>query len=196
MVRNSSFLPNWVISVSKNGWTTNDIGLDCVQHFTHITKTDFPPFKTTFNSTMMDLFFRGGFRGPGLVPLNPISVMSKLNITLRTLSQPVQLLGPELWESKTPQNPFETHSQSEFIKTHIQNHQDSSPTSIILAVDQLGKSTQKLMHSGVLMASEVAKLQDANHLLTKRRMAKKNTCEAWRITYNTRRARYSGPEER
>ena len=36
--QNSPFPPDWSISVSENGWTTNDLALDWIQHFNKYTK--------------------------------------------------------------------------------------------------------------------------------------------------------------
>lgn len=43
------------------------------------------------------------------------------------------------WISKTPQNSLEANPQSELIKTRISNEQNSSPTSMLKAVDQFAK---------------------------------------------------------
>ncbi|KFZ25260.1 hypothetical protein V502_00261 [Pseudogymnoascus sp. VKM F-4520 (FW-2644)] len=161
----SSQLPlNWVIAVSENGWTTNERGLEWIQHFdkytkactkgayrllildgheshhstdfelyckdnkiitlcmpahsshilqpldvgcfsplktaysrqienmmrmhiTYITKVDFfPAFFTAFQAAITEENIKGGFRGTGLVPFNPESVILKLNIKLKTPS--------------------------------------------------------------------------------------------------------------
>jgi hypothetical protein len=36
--QNSGFLPNWVISVTNNGWTTNEKGVDWIRYFEKHTK--------------------------------------------------------------------------------------------------------------------------------------------------------------
>jgi hypothetical protein len=154
--------PDWVISLSDNGWTTNEKGLEWIQHFDqhtktrtkgkyrllfldgheshhsvafelfckendiitlympphsshllqpldvgcfgplkkaysrqiknlirggvgHITKEDFlSVFFVAFNLIMTEKNIQGGFRGAGLVPLDPESIISKLDVQLQT----------------------------------------------------------------------------------------------------------------
>src|SRR5690606_20191066 len=64
-------------------------------------------------------------------------------------------------------------SQSTLIKTRIANHQNSSPTSLLAAVDQLTKSTTAVMHEVALLRIEVSSLRKANEALSKRRRAKR-----------------------
>ena len=59
------------------------------------------------------------------------------------------------------------------IKTRIANHQNSSPTSILAAVDQLAKSTTAVMHQMALLTAEVSSLRKANEALSKRKKAKR-----------------------
>ena len=144
-------------------------------HITHITKVEFfIAFKAAHFVAMTEKNIKGGFRGTGLVPFDPETVISKLDIKLRTPT-PTYLspttAGP--WVSQTPHNPIEAVSQSEFIKGRISGHQGSSPTPIFNAVDQLAKGTQALAHSVTLLTAEVRSLQKANDALSKRRRAKK-----------------------
>ena len=243
---------NWVISLSSNGWTTNEIGLKWIQHFekhtqlrkmggyrllildghdshhstdfeffcrdhnivtlcmpahsshilqpldvgcfsplkrayggridhmirggvTHITKADFlPAFNAAFHATFTESNIKAGFRGTGLVPFDPESVISKLDIKLKTPTPPTTASGPApLWKSKTPQNASEATSQSELIKNRIAMHQNSSPTSILIYIDQFAKGAQKVMHRLALMEEEIAALRETNKALSKRRRAKK-----------------------
>jgi hypothetical protein len=108
-------------------------------HVAHITKDDFfPAFHNAYNIAMTEINIQGGFRGAGLVPFNPENVLSTLNLMMRTLtpsnSRPTTAQD---WTSQTPKNPTEATSQSTLIKSRIANHQDSSPTSIYNAVDQI-----------------------------------------------------------
>jgi signal recognition particle GTPase len=63
---------------------------------------------------------------------------------------------------------MELHSQTALIKERIAKHQDSSPTPINEALDQLFKSAQTMMHTTTLLKAEVTKLQEANKVITKR----------------------------
>jgi DDE superfamily endonuclease/helix-turn-helix, Psq domain len=141
----------------------------------HITKDDFfPAFFAAFQDAMTEKNVQGGFRGAGLVPLDPESVISRLDVRPRTPT-PVEGVPevPEPWVSKTPNNPTEATSQSEFIKYRISRHQNSSPTSIFDAVDQIAKSTKGIMHKMALLKSENQILREEIEILSKRRRAKK-----------------------
>jgi hypothetical protein len=103
-------------------------------------------------------------------------VISKLDVRLRTptpIGPPSS--DPDPWVSQTPQNPEEAVLRSQFIKTQITRHQESSPSPIFNAVDQLAKGTQALAHSVTLLTAEACTLQKVNKALSKRRRAKK-TC--------------------
>ena len=115
---------------------------------THIAKEDFfPAFHAAFQEAMTENNVRGGFRGAGLVPMSPERVISQLDVRLRT---PTPVEGgselPKPWVSRTPNNPIEASSQSEFIKGRIARHQGSSPTLIIKAMDSFTKGTYGIMH--------------------------------------------------
>jgi hypothetical protein len=142
---------------------------------THITKEDFfPACMTAFQESITEKNIRGGFRGADLVPLNLDSVISRLDVKLRTPTpfEDVDEL-PAPWVSKTPNNPIEASSQSEFSKNRISRHQGSSPTSILHAVDQFAKGGQGIMHQIALLRSENHILRQENETLSRRRRAKK-----------------------
>ena len=63
--------------------------------------------------------------------------------------------------------------QLAFIKTRISNHQGSSLTLMLTAVDRLAKGTMAIMHEVALLRTEVLALRKANKGLSKRRRAKK-----------------------
>lgn len=141
----------------------------------HITKEDFfPGFRAAFQEAMTEKNVQGGFRGAGLAPFDPESVISRLDVKPRT---PTPVEGvPETaapWVSKTPNNPTEASSQSDFIKGRISRHQNSSPTSIYEAVDQLSKGARGIMHQNALLQSENRILRGENETLSRRRRGKK-----------------------
>uniref|UniRef100_A0A8H7K6L1 DDE-1 domain-containing protein n=1 Tax=Bionectria ochroleuca TaxID=29856 RepID=A0A8H7K6L1_BIOOC len=243
--------PNWRISVSENGWTSNEFAVDWIKHFdqstrtqtkgkyrllvldgheshhsmefeeyckqnniitlcmpphsshllqlldvgcfgplkkaysrqiehlmkvriTHITKEDFfPAFLEAFNTSITKENIQGGFRGAGLIPLNAESVISKLDVRISTPISPEssdELPGP--WQSKTPTNPLEATSQSEYLQRRVRAHQSSSPSPIIEGIEQIAKGTQRVMHELILLKGKVAELEKANERLSKRRRAK------------------------
>ena len=138
---------------------------------THITKADFlPAFNAAFHATFTESNIKAGFRGAGLVPLDPENVISKLDIKLKTPTPPSTSSGPAPpWESKTPQNATEATSQSESIKNRVIMHQNSSPTSIFTSIDQIAKGAQKVMHRLALLEGENTTLRKTIKALSKRR---------------------------
>jgi hypothetical protein len=144
-------------------------------HINHISKLEFLcAFREAFVASMTEKNVRGGFAGAGLVPYDPERVLSKLDVKLRTPTPPNSRVGtPQPWVFQTPHNPREADSQSTLIKTRIANHQNSSPTSMLAAVDQLTKGTMAVMHEVALLRSEVSSLRKANEALSKRRRAKR-----------------------
>lgn len=243
---------DWKIAVTKNGWTTNERGLEWIQHFdqhtksrtkgskrllimdgheshhstefelycrensiitlcmpahsshklqpldvgcfralkrsygkaienlmrgyvTHISKEDFfPAFYTAHLESMTESNIKGGFRGSGLIPYDPEYVISQLDAKLHTPTPPGSSSGlPTLWDPKTPNNPIEAQSQTDYIKNRIVQHQNSSPTQIIKSLHQFAKGTTKVMHELVLLRGEVRELQKANGLLSRRRRMKR-----------------------
>lgn len=144
-------------------------------HTTHITKVEFfSAFKDVFPEVFNETNIKAGFRGAGLVPHDPLTVLSRLDIRLRTPT-PTRSFpeGPKPWVSSTPHNPIEALSQSSYIKERIAHHQGSSPTPIYDAVDQIAKGTQAIMHEVVLLREENKSLRKANETLSKRRQARR-----------------------
>jgi hypothetical protein len=240
---------NWVINVSDNGWTTNELGLKWLKHFdehtkertvgshrllildgheshtsvefhqyceeheiitlcmpphsshllqpldvgcfspmkkaygrqaelmmrnkvTRITKLEFLPcFKAAFDASITKCNILGGFRGAGLVPFNPEAVIARLEVRLCT--PPLPTVDNSTWESRTPSNTLEFGSQSKLVRERIQRHGDSSPTSMVDALDRLTKGAEMMAHSLVLMRNQVAELQAANEAATRRRSHKR-----------------------
>ena len=78
----------------------------------YITKEDFfPAFSIAFQEAMTEKNIQGGFRGSRLIPHNPDTVLSKLDIKLKTPTPPGSSDGlPKPWVSKTPNNPIEAAS--------------------------------------------------------------------------------------
>ena len=73
-------------------------------NITYITKDDFfPAFRTAFKKVFTIQNVQGGFKGAGLVPLDPEAVIQKLDVLLRTPTPPITSDSlPEPWVSKTP----------------------------------------------------------------------------------------------
>jgi hypothetical protein len=107
----------------------------------------------------------------GLVPYDPNRVLSHLDLQLKTPTPPP--VETQTWTSKTPQNAKEVEFQTTHLKNRIVRHQDSSPTSIHEAFDQLAKGAQIMAHSFILLKAEVKALQEANALKKKRASKRK-----------------------
>ena len=140
-------------------------------NITHISKLEFLcAFRTAYFASMTDKNIQGGFAGAGLVPHDPQRVLLKLDVRLRTPTPPATPVETQqTWVSKTPQNACEATSQSEHIKARISAHQNSSPTSMLAAVDQIAKGTTAIMHRVALLEAETSTLRKANEALNKRR---------------------------
>ncbi|KFY29236.1 hypothetical protein V491_00127, partial [Pseudogymnoascus sp. VKM F-3775] len=119
-------------------------------------------FKEAFKAAFTEQNIKSGFRATGLVPYEPQSVLSHLNLHLRTPTPPIVEIESDNWTSKTPQTIRELDFQIEHIKNRVIRHQNSSPTSINDALSRLAKGAQVMMHSAILLKAEVKALQAAN----------------------------------
>jgi hypothetical protein len=141
-------------------------------HINHITKLEFlPAFKTAYDRSFTSANICSAFRGAGLVPLQPDTVLSKLDVQLRT---PSPATPPEaLWEARTPSNVRELDAQSTLIRERVRRHKSSSPASIIEAINQLKKGAEVMMLSAELMRDRIASLEKANEAASARKQRKK-----------------------
>jgi hypothetical protein len=144
----------------------------------HITKTEFLPcFIRAYNAAITSKNIQGGFRGAGLVPFDPDRVIMALDVKLRTPSPPLPV-NNELWQSQTPSNTLELRSQSTLVKTRIQRHMDSSPTSMVEAFEKVAKGAAIIAHKLVLAQQEITQLQAANEAATRRKSHKRKRVQA------------------
>jgi hypothetical protein len=141
---------------------------------THVSKIEFfPAFYAAFQATMTERNIKAAFRGAGLVPLDPESVVSKLDVQLRTPTPVGEEARPSTpWVSKTPKTVLEAQSQSEYLERRIRRHHSSSPESIIEAMRSLTKAVKGNMHEMALMRAELQDLRQANEILSRRRRTK------------------------
>jgi hypothetical protein len=142
---------------------------------THISKTEFfPAFYAAFQAAITESNIKGGFRGAGLAPFDPESVISKLDVKLRTPTPAEEVAEPSTpWVSKTPKTVLEVKSQSEYLMRRIRRHHSSSPESILEAVKCFEKGTNIVMHKVALLVTENRDLRQANEILSRRRRAKR-----------------------
>ena len=92
-----------------------------------------------------------------MVPFNPQRVIIGLDVKLRTPSPPLPI-DNQPWQSQTPSNTLELGSQSTLVKTRIQKHTNSSPTSMVEAFEKVSKGAAIIAHKLVLAQQEIAEL--------------------------------------
>jgi hypothetical protein len=139
----------------------------------HVTKLEFlPAIKAAFDRSFTSNNICSAFRGVGLVPLQPETVLSRLDVQLRTPTPPAAL-AEALWEARTPSNARELEAQSTLIRERVRQHKSSSPASIIEAINQLKKGAKVIMLSAELMRDRIASLERANKAASTRRQRKK-----------------------
>ena len=143
----------------------------------HISKVEFlPAFHAAFDASIIPDNIRGGFRGAGLVPYDPEAVISKLDIRIGTPLPPADEVTS--WSPKTPVNRVQMDSQTKLIKRKIIQHQDSSPTPITEAVDQLLKGSERIATELELLKTEFKALRKANEAVTCRKRRKKRCIQS------------------
>ncbi|KAJ8115409.1 hypothetical protein OPT61_g2929 [Boeremia exigua] len=175
---------DWVIGVSSNGWTTNELGFEWLKHFDRHTKER---TVSTYRLLVIDgykshdlLQFQqyckdnkiGGFRGAGLAPFDPERVIMALDVKLRTPS-PQLPTNNEPWQSQTPSNTLESGSQSTLIREKYKKQQGSSPNSVLSALEHYAKGGAILSHKLVLAQQEIKELRAANEAATRRKSHKR-----------------------
>lgn len=141
-------------------------------HIFHVTKET---FLSTFKEAWFQTFTRsnilGGFRGAGLHPLDPDTVLSQLE----AIQSPQQHLpsSSQEWQGATPSNAREVDKQSTLIKRRMER-KSISPTPLYSAVQQLAKGAQIMAASAALLQAqldshiEVSKAQNARKKRTKK----------------------------
>jgi hypothetical protein len=106
-----------------------------------------------------------------LVPFDLKAVISKLDVRLRT--PPLPTVKDCHWQSQTLKNTLELGSQLTLIQERIQRHVDSSPTSMVDALEKLAKGAASVAHMLVLAQKENAKLRAANEASTQQKLHKR-----------------------
>jgi hypothetical protein len=128
-------------------------------------------FAKIFKKAISKANILSSFRATGLVPNDPLVVLSKLDVKLRTPTPP--LSGEPQWNPKTPTNAGEIEAQSTLLRDRIQKHQGSSPTPIVEIVDQLQRGTAMLLHGQTLLAARVLQLEALNKAASERKSRKR-----------------------
>jgi hypothetical protein len=122
-------------SLLKRAYGTEVSRLIC-HYINHINKLSFlPAFKTAFKKAIIKDNIHAGFRATGLILFEPDIVLSQLNVKLRTPMPEQEATTTATWQAKTPYNPHEFKAQKQLIYTRIQNHQNSSPSTLLKMVE-------------------------------------------------------------
>jgi hypothetical protein len=100
-----------------------------------------------------------------------------LDVWLCTPSLPLPI-NNKPWQLQTPHNTLELGLQSTLVKTRIQRHLDSSPTSMVEAFEKVSKRAAIIAHKLVLAQKEIAELQAANEAATRCRSHKRKRLQA------------------
>jgi hypothetical protein len=124
---------------------------------THISKTEFSPaFYAAFQATMTEKNIKGAFKGARLIPLDPESVVSKLDVQLRTPTPAEEEVSQaKSWTPKTPKTILEAESHSDDIKKRLKRFKSSSLELIIRAMESNTKALKITMHRVTLLQVEV-----------------------------------------
>ncbi|EDO00461.1 hypothetical protein SS1G_14331 [Sclerotinia sclerotiorum 1980 UF-70] len=145
-----------------------------VQGQYHLSNWYTETFKAVYQQSITIQNIKAGFRGAGLIPFDPQSILSKLDVRIRTSTPPsISLELTNFWISQISHNPTEALLQSTLVKARIARYQSSSPTPIFETVQALAKGTERLTHEVTLLNAENRMLRRANEALSKRRRAKK-----------------------
>jgi len=156
---------------------SKEIRVLATNHVSHIDKKAFiASFAKVFEPAFSKANIQSSFRATGLVPYNPLVVLSKLEIKPRTPTPPAP--GTTQWNPKTPSNATEVEAQSTLIRDRIQRHQGSSPTPILEMVEQLRKGTEMILHSQTLLAARVLQLEASNRTASERKSRKRKRIQA------------------
>jgi hypothetical protein len=123
-----------------------------------------PCFNAAFDALITESNIQRGFIGAGLALFNSEVVISKLKVRLCT--PPLSTVDESTWHSQTPSNTLVFGSQSKLIRARIQLYGDSSPTSMVDALNRFTKGVEMMAHSLVMMRNQFAKLQAANKAAT------------------------------
>ena len=122
----------------------------------HIIKSEFfIAYLAAHNTIFTEKNIKGAFRGAGISPWDPDSVISKLDIRLCTPTPSDHSISGREWESQTPKTERQMLSQFIFIKNRIHSHRGSSFIHILDSIDQLAKGAQAMAYKLLIIRDEV-----------------------------------------
>ncbi|KAJ3537253.1 hypothetical protein NM208_g6395 [Fusarium decemcellulare] len=133
---------------------------------THVSKTEFfPAFYAAFQATMTEKNIKSAFRGAGLVPLDPESVVSKLDVQLRTPTPAEEVAKPSTpWVSKTPKTVLE--AQSHYPNDIVPDRKEFIYSALFILVLSISRETDAGLVAEAcsnLTEAECSELMDRQH---------------------------------
>ncbi|KAJ5614365.1 hypothetical protein N7528_008019 [Penicillium herquei] len=137
----------------------------------HIDKLDFlTAYPQAHANTFKLETIKNSFEAAGIVPFDPQSVLSKLNIQLRTPTPP-RSRGSQssAFCPHTPTNIHELLKQASSIKAFLKQHSNSPPSPSHTALNQLIKGCQITIHNGILLEQENKQLRATNTIQRQKR---------------------------
>ncbi|EED18412.1 pogo transposable element, putative [Talaromyces stipitatus ATCC 10500] len=188
---------DWRLDISKNGWTTDEIGIRWLQkhfipHTTSRTKGRYrmlildghgSHLTPQFDQICMKIHYtkaramaykaenvQNGFKATGLVPYNPDHVYEKLTVQLRTPTPPPSRSSNSQSScQQTPQNPRQFNRQTATIKKRI-NDRTIGPFEVVdQAINRLSKAYEMSRNELLIIQKEVHDLRAANEKEKKKR---------------------------
>ena len=132
-----------------------------------IDRIDKPDFLTSYQQARTETFkedtIRNGFKATGLVPYDPIRVLSELHVQAKTSTPPDSSHGSHSssWSPKTPQNLRQLKHQTRTIELNLRRRTTGSSSPTKQAMDQLIKGCHLAMHNAALLADENRALRRA-----------------------------------
>ena len=125
-----------------------------------INHIDNPDFLTSYlqarTGTYTESNIRSWFRATGLVPYDPIRVLSQFHIQHKTPTPPNSSHSSEslFWTSATPHNFRQLKRQSLLLEQHLQRRTSGPPSPTNHAFHQLMKGCKLAMYNAFLLAEE------------------------------------------
>ena len=138
----------------------------------HIDKEDFlSAYYQARTETYKKDTICNGFKATGLIPYDPIQVLSKLHMVTKTPTPPGSSHGSQSshWTPQTPHNLRELERQSRTIQEHLQCRTKSPLSPTNQALNQLVKGCQIAMHNAALLANENQALRTTNQKQKRKR---------------------------
>ena len=130
-----------------------------------IDKSDFlVSYNQARTETYLPDTIRNGFKATGLVPYDPIRVLSQLQIETKTATPPGSSHGSHSssWSPKTPRTLQQFKRQSRTVEKYLKRRTRSPESPAKQALGQLIKGSHLAIHNATLLADENTALRTAN----------------------------------